>query len=69
MREERPELDGIRDALRDHDLRSGPRPTGQGGMGGALGADAPVRERLREHDEPGAAGFTGRGEGESCRTA
>ncbi len=50
MSAQRPELDTIRDALRDHDRRSGPRPSGEGAAGAAAEPDAAVREMLREHD-------------------
>lgn len=62
MSEERPELDTIRDALRDHDARVGERPTGSGAAGAAARPDHPVRERLREQDEPDAPGSAGHGE-------
>ncbi len=51
MSEERPQLDPIRDALREHDERVGERPTGSGAAGAAARPDHPVRESLREHDE------------------
>jgi len=62
MGEERPGLETIQDALREHDERSGTPATGTGGPGAGADPDDPVRATLCERREAAPA-RAGRDEG------